>query len=380
VLLLLDLARGLACLWVFFFHVGNLFDSSSPTIAYVASFGHLGVPMFFVISGYVITHAAESSRQAGRSPLIFLRNRFKRIYLTYWASLVVILLLPFILELLSSFKSGEYVQPESVVARYTPWEWLNVVLLTQVFWAHSSDLASEFAGINTVFWTLAIEFQFYVVVFLALCLGRFYRHAIALVTLASLLVMVIPNNLNFGLFIHYWPSFAVGIGLAYLHQNGIQLHVNSIGNLVLLLLLSAVTLAFAAYVHPIHITTNHLVFSSIFGALLWLFSDLEIVLQRLKNSNSRIAYFLLEPWLVLGAMSYSAYLLHLKLFLLPFMFVSQIFGKDSTALGLLTIVFTLLITYPFYYFVERRFLSKRYRNLHRAVVRPPDGKAIAAPE
>jgi len=236
VLLLLDLARGLACLWVFFFHVGYLFDVSLPTIAHIASFGHLGVPMFFVISGYVITHAAESSLGAGRPPLIFLGNRFKRIYLTYWASLAVILLLPFLLELLSSLKTGEYVEPESLVARYTLWEWVNVVLLTQVFWAHSGDLASEFAAINSVFWTLAIEFQFYVVVFLALCLGRFYRLVIALVTLASLVVMVIPNNLNFGLFIHYWPSFAVGIGLAYLHRNGLQLHVNSIRNLVLLCL------------------------------------------------------------------------------------------------------------------------------------------------
>jgi peptidoglycan/LPS O-acetylase OafA/YrhL len=374
VVLLLDLARGLACLWVFFFHVGNLFDGSSPAIAYVASFGHLGVPMFFVISGYVITHAAESSQHANRSPLIFLRNRFKRIYLTYWAALVVILLLPFVLELLSSFKTGQYEQPESVVARYTPWEWVNVVLLTQVFWAHSSDLAREFAGINTVFWTLAIEFQFYVVVFLALCLGRFYRLAIALVTLASLLVMVIPNNLNFGLFIHYWPSFAVGIGLAYLHRSGIQMHVNSMRNLALLLLLTTVTLAFAAYAHPIHIRTNHLVFSSIFGALLWLFSDLEIVLQRLKNSKSRIVYFLLEPWLVLGAMSYSAYLLHLKLFLLPFMFVSQVFGTDSVALGLVTILLTLLLTYPFYFFVERHFLSKRYKQLHHTVVSSPGNR------
>jgi peptidoglycan/LPS O-acetylase OafA/YrhL len=380
VLLLLDLARGVACLWVFFFHVGNLFDASSPAIAYVASFGHLGVPMFFVISGYVITHSAESSRQAKRSPLLFLRNRFKRIYLTYWASLVVILLLPFVLELLSSLKTGHYVQPESLVARYTPWEWVNVVLLTQVFWAHSSDLAREFAGINTVFWTLAIEFQFYIVVFLALCLGRFYRHAIVLVTLASLLVMTIPNTLNFGLFIHYWPSFAVGIGLAYLHRNGIQLHVNSIRNLMLLISLTAVTLAFAAYVHPIHIQTNHLVFSSIFGALLWLFSDLEIVLQRLKNCKSRIVYFLLEPWLVMGAMSYSAYLLHLKLFLLPFMFVSQVFDTNSIALGLVTIFLTLLLTYPFYYFVERRFLSNRYKNLHRAVVSSPTRQQLTSPE
>jgi peptidoglycan/LPS O-acetylase OafA/YrhL len=372
VVLLLDLARGLACLWVFFFHVGNLFDESSPTIAYIASFGHLGVPMFFVISGYVITHAAESSRQGNRSPVIFLRNRFKRIYLTYWASLVVILLLPYGLELLSSLKSGQYVQPASVFNRYTLWEWINVVLLTQVFWADSSNLASEFAGINTVFWTLAIEFQFYLVVFLALCLGKLYRLLIALVTLASLLVMVIPNNVNFGLFIHYWPSFAVGIGLAYLHRSGIRLRVNSIRKTLLLLLLTAATLAFAAHVHPIQISANQLVFSSIFGALLWLFSDLEIVLQRLKNSKSRLIHILLEPWLVLGAMSYSVYLLHLKLYLLPFMFVSQVFDQTSVVLGLGTIFLTLLLSYPFYFFVERHFLSKRYILLHRGILRPAD--------
>ena len=74
---------------------------------------------------------------------------------------------------------------------------------------------------------------------------------------------------------------------------------------------------------------------------------------------------------MLGAMSYSAYLLHLKLFLLPFMFVSQVFGTDSIALGLATILLTLLLTYPFYYFVERHFLSSRYKKLHRAVVHSP---------
>tara|TARA_R110002072_G_C7972164_1_gene534901 strand:- start:5985 stop:7100 length:1116 start_codon:yes stop_codon:yes gene_type:complete len=367
VVLLLDLARGLACLWVFFFHLGNLFDAPSPLIASIASFGHLGVPMFFVISGYVITHVAEASLRANKPPLHFLRNRFRRIYLTYWASLLLILLLPYALEMLSSLKTGEFELPENPLSRYNASEWLNVILLTKVFWANSSDLASEFAGINTVYWTLAIEFQFYLVVFMALCMGRFYRAVIALVTIASLLLIVIPNELNYGVFLHYWPAFSVGILLAYLHQYDIRLRLNSARNVIALIVLTGITLAYAAYVHPIQIRTNFLVFASIFGALLWLYSDLELVLQRLKASDNRLVALLLEPWLILGAMSYSAYLLHLKLFLLPFMFASQIFDRDSVFLGLVTIFSTLVLTYPFYYFVERRFLSTRYRNLHRAV-------------
>lgn len=65
--LLLDLARGAVALWVFFFHLQNLFEVPSRFIANVASFGHSGVPMFFVISGYVITYAAESSHKAQES-------------------------------------------------------------------------------------------------------------------------------------------------------------------------------------------------------------------------------------------------------------------------------------------------------------------------
>lgn len=367
-LLLLDLMRGLACLWVFFFHVDNLFVEPAPTLAYIASFGHLGVPMFFVISGYVITYSAESSRKAQRSPLIFLKHRFNRIYPTYWASLLVILLLPYGQELLSSLKTWVYTSPDNLLERYSTWEWFNIVVLTKVFWANTDNLANEFAGINTVYWTLAIEFQFYLVVFVALSLGRFYRHTIALVTVVSLLVMAIPNTLNFGLFIHYWPSFAVGIGLAYLHKNAVFMHVDSLRSVMLFIVLLTATLGLAAYVHPIRIRSNFLVFSLIFGALLWLFSDLEQVLQRLKRSESRIVYCLLEPWLVLGAMSYSAYLLHLKLLLLPYMFTSQLFGTDTIALGLVTILSTLVLTYPFYYFVERRFLSRHYRALHGAVI------------
>lgn len=372
--LLLDLARGLACLWVFFFHLQNLFEESSPFIAKVASFGHLGVPMFFVISGYVITYSAEANRKAQKPPLIFLKNRFKRIYLTYWASLLLVLLLPYGLELLSSFKTGNYVLPESPLSRYNIGEWINVALLTKVFAADSNDLALEFVGVNTVYWTLAIEFQFYIVVFIALCMGRFYRWLIALVTVVSLLLMVIPNTLNFGLFLHYWPAFSVGILLAYLHQYNIRLHVNSPGNVMLLVALTTLTLGYAAYIHPIQVRTHYLGFALIFGALLWIFSDLELVLQRLKSSNSRLVYVLLEPWLVLGAMSYSAYLLHLKLFLLPFMFASQVFDKNGIALGLVTILSTLLLTYPFYYFVERRFLSKRYKSLHQTVTTAAKGE------
>jgi peptidoglycan/LPS O-acetylase OafA/YrhL len=373
VVLLLELARGFACLWIFFFHLNALeavFETSSPFLANFASYGHLGVPMFFVISGYAITHAAESSRKANKSPLIFLKNRFRRIYPTFWVSLVAVLILPYGLEFISNLKTGHYVQPENIISQFDTWEWFNVLLLTKVFWATSSNLAAEFAAINSLYWTLAIEFQLYLVVFLALCLGRFYRHAIALVSAVAILLIFIPNNVSFGLFIHYWPSFAVGIALAYLHRNELKFRIDSPKKSALLFVLTCVAIGIAYLAPAIKISTNFLVFASIFGAGLWFFADLEILLRRWKNSESRVSFFLLQPWLVLGTMSYSAYLLHLKLYLLPFMFVRQIFDADNPALGLITIFSTLVISYPFYYFVERNFLSKNYKKLHQDLIAP----------
>lgn len=366
--LLLELARGLACLWIFFFHLRVLFKDSAPLIATIAEFGHLGVPMFFVISGYAITHAAESSWKANKSPLVFLRNRFRRIYPTFWASLLVVLILPYALELISSFKSGEYVMPASIITRFNVWEWFNALVLTKVFWADSSNLALEFAAVNTVYWTLAIEFQLYLVVFFALCLGKFYRHAIALVSIVAIALIFIPNSINFGLFIHYWPSFSVGIALAYLHRNELKFHVDTKRNGLILFAVTATTLLTLAYAPTITISTNFFIFALIFGGMLWFYADVEEVLKRWKNSGNTLAYYLLEPWLLLGTMSYSAYLLHLKLYLLPMMFARQIFETNNPAMGLVTIFATLVLSYPFYYFVERRFLSKNYKKLHQDVV------------
>ena len=62
--LLLELARGIAALWVFFFHVKNNFQDSAEWIYNIAEYGHYGVPMFFVISGFVITYSAEGTLKA----------------------------------------------------------------------------------------------------------------------------------------------------------------------------------------------------------------------------------------------------------------------------------------------------------------------------
>lgn len=360
-ILILELSRGLAALWVFFFHARPLFEYSSEIIYQISSYGSLGVPMFFVISGYVITFSAESSLVHKRSPLTFLKNRFLRIYPTFWASVIVVLALPYLIESVSALKSGLYIKPEDLVSKLNYTEWLSFISLTKVFLASSHDLQAEFNVINSVYWTLAIEFQFYVIVFLALFFKSIYRHIIIFVSIFAFIILVFQVHVNYGLFIHYWPSFSVGIALAYLHRNGFWFKprlIVKVISLVVYLIIIFTLLNSSAFYYPVHY--KGLFFALLFGILLWIISDFESVLVKIKNCDNKLAYLVLELWLILGAMSYSVYLLHGKLFQFSNMFVRQIFQPSDISFGLLTILLTLLICYPFYVFIESRFLSKNY--------------------
>ena len=367
--LLLELARGLAALWVFFFHVKVIFISTSPIIFNISSYGRLGVPMFFVISGYVITYSAESSLKKGKSPLVFLKNRFLRIYPTFWASVVIVLILPYVIESISFLKSGVYTEPESLVTKFTYIEWSNFLILSKVFWATSHNLQAEFNAINSVYWTLAIEFQFYVVVFLALCFGKYYKYLVTAVSFIALLILFIPININYGLFIHYWPSFSIGIALAYLHRNGVWF-LPRLKNSFILLVFFLIAIILLSNTDLLEINKNikTFFFAISFGVFLWVISNIEKVLVNIKNTNNKIVYWLLEPWLILGAMSYSVYLLHAKVYQLPTMFLRQILDSNNLLFSILTIVLTLIICYPFYYFIESRFLSKNYKGIHKIVL------------
>jgi len=365
-ILILELTRGLAALWVFFYHVKSIFEASSPIVYHLSQYGSLGVPMFFVISGYVITYSAESSLKNERPPFYFLKARFLRIYPAFWASVIVVLLIPYVIESISAVKTGEYMAPENALTKFNHIEWLNFLLLSKVFWATSHDLQSEFNAVNSVYWTLAIEFQFYLMVFIALCFREHYRHIILAISIAAIMIILLPNKINHGVFIHYWPSFSIGIVLAYLHRNNILCAsvLRSKAAKLIAFFLSASLLTTSVN----YLDSNSILFAFCFGVFLWVVASLEQVLNDIKNSKNALYFWLLEPWLMLGAMSYSVYLLHGKIYQLPNMFVRQVIAPDNILSGVLTIIGTLLLCYPFYFFIERRFLSKNYKAIQQAAL------------
>ncbi len=363
--LLLEVARGIAALWVFLFHMKGYFKESSELMYLISEYGYFGVPMFFVISGFVITYSAESTLKYSQSPFLFLKKRFLRIYPVFWASIILMLLLPYLIELISMFKSGSYVMPYNLFTHYTLSEWFNFVTLTKVFFADSVKLHGQFDAINAVYWTIAIEFQFYFVIFISLFFKSYYKYVIGFISVLALINMVMPFNLNHGLFIHFWPSFSVGILLAYLFKSKFLVSnlIPDFDNVKLVLVSLCLIMLITTFVSADK--PNNFIFSILFGSLLWFISPLEKRLARIKSRGKSLSFYILEAGVTLGAMSYSVYLLHLKLHIVPAMFIRQVVDESNVLYVFTTILLTLLICYPFYLYVERPFMSKNYAKLHK---------------
>ena len=72
----LEIARGLAALFVFCFYIQAYIAEASPTLGSRARYGYIGVPVFFVISGYCMAVSAHQVLRRNRSAGSFLRKRF----------------------------------------------------------------------------------------------------------------------------------------------------------------------------------------------------------------------------------------------------------------------------------------------------------------
>ncbi len=145
--------RGIACLWVLLFHAaeGGHLASLVPLAPFLFVDGHLGVAIFFALSGFVIAHSLVASPITTGSDLgRFLLRRSIRLDPAYWASMAVAIAFAAI----------------SAMIRHEP----HLVPTASQIAAHVFYLQDllNFAEINPVYWTLAYEFQFYL--FLAVML------------------------------------------------------------------------------------------------------------------------------------------------------------------------------------------------------------------
>src|SRR5262249_54371182 len=100
---LLDAWRGLACLMITIGHAASGLEADDwkalgdyPTaraLRFAFDQLWLGVPLFFVISGYCISATVDAAQRKGHGPTQYFIRRLRRIFPPYWiflASLVVL--------------------------------------------------------------------------------------------------------------------------------------------------------------------------------------------------------------------------------------------------------------------------------------------------
>lgn len=166
----LDGLRGIAILSVMAFHfwmfgttVGITF--SERVYNSIASKGWVGVDLFFVLSGFLITGILYDSRQDPHYYRVFYARRTVRIFPLYYASLALFFfIIPFLLRSIHPLESVNV--HEGATAKLFAWSYL-------LNWYEGLKGFSVVPPPLQHFWSLAIEEQFYLVwPFLVLTLAR----------------------------------------------------------------------------------------------------------------------------------------------------------------------------------------------------------------
>lgn len=190
----LNWLRGLASLLVCLFHFKLYIwkDESNNAILQFLDKGHFGVIMFFIISGFVIPYSMYVKKYEVKSFFKYLLKRSVRIEP------------PYIATILLCFAWGFYCQAKIWGGEFhVDWKqfFLNITYLAP--FTHTE-------WINIIFWTLAVEFQFYILtglIFNLLMKNKFIRYLLFGLIIA--LGFVIPDSYRtvFNVYIFFVVGF-----------------------------------------------------------------------------------------------------------------------------------------------------------------------------
>jgi peptidoglycan/LPS O-acetylase OafA/YrhL len=190
-----DALRGIASLSVAWFHFTNANPALAPGIVKASGrYGWLGVFIFFVISGFVIPYSLDKVNYGPAQFGRFVLKRIVRLDPPYIASMAFILALAFVVPLVPGFRG--------------PKPHFTVLQLLSHFAYLNSIVGKQW--INPVYWSLGIEFQYYLLIGLIFPLVAASRVTVRMFTMSVLLIpgFFIPQGSL--LFLHL-PLFVIGI-------------------------------------------------------------------------------------------------------------------------------------------------------------------------
>ena len=197
-----DGLRALAVTMVMLPHAVGLFtywrDPSQLTRSVISmmELGSLGVPVFFVLSGFVIAYSLRGRVVTLPLMLRFIVRRSVRLDPPYWFAIALFLAY---LVLRRTIGTASIVLPG------------DAAVLAHLLYLQ--DIVGV-GNMNAAFWTLAVEIQLYVAFCLLLWMGQKRRVLLCLAAFAGSLawpVGLLASPLYRGSFFPYWHAFLAGV-------------------------------------------------------------------------------------------------------------------------------------------------------------------------
>lgn len=336
----IDGLRALAVVPVIFFHAGISWFSG----------GFVGVDIFFVISGYLITTILLAEHEAGSFSLLkFYERRARRILPALFC--VMLVSLPFAWFWMLPDQLKEFSQSELAVSAFAS----NIL-----FWKQSGyfDASAELKPLLHT-WSLAVEEQYYVL--FPLLLAFFWRFGkgwfglrslFLLIAVASLLLSQSMVNTDSAFAFYLLPTRAwellVGAMIPLLWT--VQQRADT--SLMARQLLSALGLMLIVY--AIFCYDRHTPFPSFYALVPTIGAALVITFA---DAPTIVAKILSLRWVAgVGLVSYSTYLWHQPV--LAFFRIKTTHTELPTYLLLPYLMLVFVLAYLSYKFVEQPFRSK----------------------
>lgn len=211
-LTLLDALRGCAAMAVVVYHIyGSLAENVQgwipSIIANLIRLGFLGVPIFFVLSGFVISRSTDRDEVTFTYVGRFILRRSIRLDPPYWCSIAVAVVF---------MSTKNYLFPQYYYPLPTAMD-----IAAHIFYLQ--DILHR-DPISVIFWTLCLEIQLYVTYILLRCISDYYSKLtkanprpllVGFVLTLGVMSLLVSNKIFdvrvHGLFLPYWHQFLLGV-------------------------------------------------------------------------------------------------------------------------------------------------------------------------